>query len=225
MKFSGFTIPLLAGLLFLSSIPLSADNLLSLEVWCELQPMDFERPDADDSVSQQEAFLRLFEEARQVVSGMIYGYRFTYVPSDKTRGVSELFEVVPVAEIRQGDKNLRLVSRDVADNRLYGRFTYSLEEFQQRRRESWRTIALPAESGRGEGRLPLGEEGKKTARETALREAIRNLLRPQIFNKPREIRGEAVLIDCPHTAIAAATYIATIKVKIDIKEIVPYSIY
>jgi hypothetical protein len=225
MIFSRVSIPLLAVLLICPTSVLPADDLLSVEVWCELQPMDFEHPEADDSLSQREAFVRLFEEARQVVSGMIYGYRFTYIPSDKTRGVKEFLEVIPVAEIRQGDKNLRLVSRDVADNRLYGRFTYTLAEFQRRRRESWQTISLPAESGRGEGKVPAGLDGKTTARETAIREAVRNLLRPHIFNKPREIRGEAVLLDCPLTIISAATYQTTVTVKIDIKEIVPYTVF
>jgi hypothetical protein len=215
----------LALFLLIPGAALAADDLLSLEVWCELQPLDFEHPDANDSLSQEEAFRLLFEEARQVASGMIYGYRFTYIPSDKTRGVKEFLEVTPLAEIRTGDKNLRLVSRDVEDNRLYGRFTYTLADFQRLRRASWRTIALPAAGGRGEGRLPARLDGKKTARDQAIREAVRNLLRPQVYNKPREIKGEVLLIDCPLTSIAAATYQTTVKVLINVKEIVPYTVY
>jgi hypothetical protein len=222
--FLHFTL-LLGFFMLLPTAIIMSDDLLSLEVWCELQPMDFEHPDTNDTLNQEETFRRLFEEARQVVSGMIYGYRFTYIPLDKTRGVKEFLEVTPVAEIRQGDANLRLESRDVEDNRLYGRFTYTMEEFQSRRRESWQTITFPVASGQGEGRLPTGPEGKRTARDHAIREAVRNLLRPRIYNKPREISGEALLLDCPLTSIAAATYLTTVKIKVNIKNIVPYTVY
>jgi hypothetical protein len=225
MRFSGITLLLLTSRLLFVPGTFYAEDFLSIEVWCELQPMDFEHPDADASLDQTEAFRRLFEEARQVAGAMIYGYRFTYIPSDKARGVSELFEILPIAEIKEGDPNLKLISRDVSDNRLYGRFSYRLEAFQRTRCESWQTIVLPVAWGRGEGRVPLGGEGKRTARETAVREAVRNLLRPRLYNKPREIRGETVILENPHTNLSAGTYRTTVKVKIDIKDVIPYSVF
>ena len=101
----------------------------------------------------------------------------------------------------------------------------AMGDFQRLRRQSWKSITLPVGSGRGKGNLPDGKDGKKTAREIAIREAVRNLLRPTLFNKPREIRGEAVILECPHTIISAGTYITTVNVKIDIKEIAPYTVF
>jgi hypothetical protein len=209
--------------LFLSAFAFGQD-LLSIEIWCEVQPESF-APDADNSPNEAAAYRQLFEEARLIFSGMIYGYSFTYVPLDKTRRVPELLDIKPIAEIPAGDKNLRYVSGDIADNRLYGRFTYTLAGFQSARLESWRTIAVPAEIGRGEGKVYAGAEGKKASREQAIKEALRNYLRPRVFNKPREIRGEAVFLESPIMSLQAGTYRSTVKVKINVKEIVPYSVY
>jgi hypothetical protein len=113
----------------------------------------------------------------------------------------------------------------VSDNRLYGRFTYALQDFQVSRRESWQTIAVPASIGRGEGKVYAGAEGRKTSREQAIKEALRNYLRPRIFNKPREIRGEALFLEAPIMSLQAGAYVTSVKVKINVKEIVPYSVY
>ncbi len=210
-------------LLLLSASGAAAEDLLSIEIWTEVQPMSFS-PDADNTLNETDAYRQLFEEARLIFSGMIYGYEFAYVPSDKARGVPEFLDVKPVAEIAPGDKNLRYVTGELADNRLYGRFTYALQKFQSARRESWQTIAVPAEFGRGEGKVWSGG-GKKASREQAIKEALRNYLRPRIFNKPREIRGEALFLEGPTMSIQAGMYVSTVTVKVKIKEIVPYSVH
>ena len=176
-------------------------------------------------LTEEEAYQLVFEEARLVFSGMIYGYRFTYTPFDKTRGVEEYFALSPLAEISWGDKNLRLVYKEVSDNRLWARFVYELEKFQEARIESWQTLSIPYDMGSGEGKIILGMKEKDTAREMAVKEAIRNHLRPKILNKPREITGEVLLLEGPSTVLRAGTYSTTVKVKIDIKEIIPYTIY
>lgn len=215
---------LFPALLLLLAASAYGEDLLSVEIWCEVQPVLFS-PDADNTLHETDAYRQLFEEARLIFSGMIYGYEFTYVPSDKSRGVPEILDCKPVAEIAPGDKNLRYVSGDLADNRLYGRFTYALEQFQNARRESWQTISVPAVFGKGEGKVWAGEDGKKASREQAIKDALRNYLRPRLFNKPREIKGEALFLEGPLMILRAGTYVTTVKVKVNIKEIVPYSVF
>ena len=41
--------------------------------------------------------------ARFVMGGMIYGWKFTYTPSDLTRKVNEYFELSPIKEIDKND--------------------------------------------------------------------------------------------------------------------------
>ena len=79
---------------------------LSLRLWCELEPMVQEYEDYP--LSTEEAQRRALEEAREILSGMVYGYRFRYTPGDRVRSIEEEFLLTPVAEIRWGDPNMRV---------------------------------------------------------------------------------------------------------------------
>jgi hypothetical protein len=211
-------------LLTLAAAVLFANEFISIEIWCELEPMVDDK-ETHSPLTEEESYKLIFEEARFILSGMIYGFQFTYIPSDKTRGVEEFFEVTPIAEIPWSDKNLRLIHREISENRLYGRFTYELEPFQESRLKSWQTLTIPSAMGKGEGKINRGMREKKTAAFQAIKDAIRNFLRPRILNKPREIKGEAIFLECPESIIRAGNYSTTVKVKIDIKKVVPYTIY
>jgi hypothetical protein len=90
----------------LALVPASAysqapdDPILVVEVWSELDPLvadGGERP-----VPREVAIERLLEEATLVLSGMIYGFRFRYVPSYRAREIAEEFELEPYATIVRG---------------------------------------------------------------------------------------------------------------------------
>ena len=82
---TGFFCRVLSGaLLLLFSVGAFGEDLLSIDIWCEVQPMSFS-PDADNAPLEADAYRALFEEARLIFSGMIYGYEFDYIPLDKSR--------------------------------------------------------------------------------------------------------------------------------------------
>jgi len=204
---------------------LGAQELLNLELWTELDPIE-ENPDrAPVGISQEEAYKAVFDEARFLISGMIYGFRFTYTPSDNARGVKEYLNIEPIAQIPYGDKNLQVEATQVDITRMYVRITYLLYDHQESRRESWMSLAIPTQMGRGEGKMILGPAERLTAYSQSIKEAVRNYVRARTFNKPREIRGEALLADCPALIIHAGLYIATSRFKINIQEIVPYTVF
>ncbi|HEQ70903.1 MAG TPA: hypothetical protein ENN69_00295 [Spirochaetia bacterium] len=220
----GNILTLLLLLLWTAPFESRADGFLAIEVWCELEPIVYDQ-NAHFPLTEEEAYRRMFEEARQIFSGMIYGYSFTYIPGDRARGVKEEFILEPVAMIEWGDPNLTLIQRTYENNRFYGRFTYELAGFQEKRIASWRTIAIPTDSGKGEGQLILGLEGKRLSRVQAVKYAVRNLLRPALLNKPREVRGRVLLLEGPETVMHAGMYITNVKVKIDVTDVVPYRVY
>ena len=55
--------------------------------------------------------------------------------------------------------------------------------------------------------------------------AYRNYLRPRVSNKPREIKGEVLFLESPLMSVRAGTYVSTVKVKINVKELIPYSVF
>ena len=199
-------------------------DFLSIELFAELEPINLETVESQP-VAEETILRNLLEEARKIFSGMIYGYSFKYIPPDKSHKVNESFDYKLLGEIKWGDKNLKITRRQIIANRLYAQFVYELAPFQQERLRSWSSLLMPYAMGSGEGLLLQGALGKETSLAMAIKEALRNYLRPQIFNKPREIKGEALLMEAPLTIITAGNYCTTVKIKINLREIIPYKIY
>ncbi len=168
---------------------------------------------------------RLLEQARGVLGGMIYGYRFVYTPSDRSRGVADRFELAPLGEIAWGDPRLSVAWVRRQDRRLAARVAYEMAEFQAGRRRAWSTNILPTASGRGEHSLFGGPDARQASLTRAVEEAIRGYARGRIDNKPRELRGEVVIWEPPYTVVGPGTYITTVKVKLRIGETVPYRMF
>jgi hypothetical protein len=199
-------------------------ELLNVEVWCELEPFvggeETQYPLSKDKAAEQ-----ILKEARFIISGMIYGFSFSYIPSDKAKGVKEQFILTPLAEIPWGDKNLEIITSEENDKKLFAKVQYELEDFQISRRNAWLSTGIPTATGRGEGNLFKSYREKITSYKQAIKEAIRNLLRPKLFNKPRQVKGQALIVDAPQIFITAGKYVSSIKVKLKIQEVVPYTVF
>ncbi len=219
----GLSLALLSLLLPVSTLPAQTD-LLWVHPWCELEP--FVRVGADEyPLPRDTAARRVLEEGRILFSAMVYGYTFVYTPSDAARRVAEVFELTPVAEIPWGSERLRVGETGVEENRLSSRLSYSLSQAEMLRRASWSSGALPLSTGSGQGNLFKGYTEKITALQNAMKEAVRDHLRTRVLNKPREVRGDVVLWEDPRTIVRAGVYVTTAKVKLRVREIVPYRIF
>jgi hypothetical protein len=212
--------------LFLSTLPIHAqDSPLNLRLWCELEPMVQENEDYP--LSNEEAQRRALEEAREILSGMVYGYRFRYTPGDKVRRIEEEFLITPVAEIRWADPNMRVADAYIDDGLLFLKVSYQLEDFQAARRRAWSSNSVQVSSGVGQYSIftATSPEGKQKALQEALKNAVREALRPVIFNKPREVIGEILIWNEPHTVIQSGAYTTQAEVKLRVKEIRSYSLF
>ena len=200
-------------------------ELIALRLWCELEPMVQENEEYP--LSTEAAQKRVLEEAREILSGMIYGFRFSYTPGDETRQINEEFTVNPVAEILWGDPNMRITDAYIRDTLLFVKVYYDLEDFQFARRRAWASNSVDSSSGVGEYSVFIAPspEGKRQALQEALKNAVRNALRPVYFNKPREVTGEILIWREPHTIIQSGTYTTQLNVKLRVKEIRSYSLF
>lgn len=220
-KFRVIIFPLI---IVISSICLAEDlPLLAGEFWVELDPVIQE--DENSTLSEEEASKRLLEEAQYVFSGMIFGFSFLYTPLDRTREVDEIFELLPEAEIVWGDPALTVAEVRVSGNRKYALIRYYPHDFQKSWIEYSGSNLLSRASAYGYGDVFKGHSQKLKSIGEGIREAVRSYLRKRIFNKPKEIRGRAVLSDVPYVYIDAGRYVAKVRVKLDIREIIPYKIF
>ena len=198
-------------------------DTLTGEFWVELDPAIKE--DQSYPLTSQEAAEILLDEARFVFSGMIYGFEFEYTPYDQTRGVEEIFNLDPIAEIPWGDPALTVVQMRVSNNRRFALIRYAPKDHQIRWLQAWESNINPKATGLGKADLFKGVDEKRNAFREAIKEAVRGYLRQRILNKPKEIRGELVLADVPYVIIDAGTYLAKTEVRLRIDEVIPYRQY
>ena len=173
----------------------------------------------------EHAAKRALEDARVIFSAMIYGYRFRYVPSERARGIPEQCTLEAIAEIPWGDAGMSVQSTQVQEKMLHVKVQYTLTEFQFRRREAWGSNAVPLAAGIGTGDLFQGPQAKLTALQDAFRESVRSYLRSRTLSRPREVTGELLLWESPYTVIQEGAYVTRVKIKLFIRESVPYRIF
>lgn len=197
--------------------------ILVIELWSELDPLvadGTERP-----IPREVAIERLLDEAVFILSGMVYGFRFVYAPSDPTRRVAEQFELEPYAEIVRGDPRLEVFQTWVQDSRLYARIFYTLDEQQRGWYRGWTSAANASASGTGVAPFIAGPAAKPRAARDAIRMAIRNHARGLEFNRPRRISGAVLVSDAPRTVVRDGNYETRISVLLQIDSIVRYENY
>ena len=204
--------------------PADAPDRLFARPWIELEPLVRIGP-GPYPIPVPVAEKSLLEEGRTLVSGMIFGWDFSYTPGDKARRVEEDFVLTPVAMVPWGSPRLRVTETEVTDSRLWARISYVLDEEESRRRAAWDSNTAALSTGRGTAELQLGDAARTKARESAIRDAIRRSLDTRYLNKPREITGEVVLWTDPDVLVRSGTYTTTVTIKLLVRELVPYRIF
>ncbi|WP_428770695.1 hypothetical protein V1L52_02335 [Treponema sp. HNW] len=159
-----------------------------------------------------------------MLEGLIYGWKFSYTPSDKLRGVSEFFSVEALIPIASDE---RLSFTDVhyrsEGARLECWAEYRLSPDMIHRRERYKTSAYRSIHGKGEAPLIDGGEGIKEACRQALKDAVRSYARTFVKNKPKEINGTVLLTDLPRYYIKSGKYRADLDFFLFVSKIEEYT--
>ena len=201
----------------------AAENRLVGEFWAELQPMV--RPDADFGARREAVVRQMLEEAQWTFSGMIYGYRFSYTPFDRRRGVDEQFILEPIAAIPWGDPALTVLATRQEGGRHLAQLQYVMVDHQVRRHAAWQSRSVSRSAGAGQASLWPGVEQKQRAVEDAVRMAVRERLRVMSPNKPAAAEGRVVLAAPPRIWMLSGAYHASVQVRMDVDEIRHYELF
>jgi hypothetical protein len=203
--------------------PAAGDDRLFIRPWVELEPIF--RIEPEYPIPLEKAGQWVLEEARTLLSGMVYGWTFSWTPSDASRKVADRFELVPVAEIPWGSDRLAVRQTRVEEARLFAQVFYTMNPAERLRRESWAGAVVDAATGAGEAPAMKGRQAKAEALANAIKDAVRNQLHTRILNKPHQIRGEVVLWEDPQVWVTSGAYHAVAKIRLRVVEIVPYRIF
>lgn len=235
----------------LAQQPSQAEQLRVL-IWSELDsfPGSFEEADGEssqtvqtDAVPQDMAEssdnpyvaekLRLFghaiARAKQVtpflLSGMLSGWKFDYVPSDRTRRVQEIFEFEEVTPFNREMNPISYRNPEPLDNKLVCWAYCDRTQTQQLSYRRWNSISHPKIRGKGKASVEDEFEGIKKACEEAVKNGVREYWRIYEKNKPKEISGKVLLIGAPRIYISEGQYIADLEFFLETDTIVKYTYY
>ena len=182
-------------------------------IWAEIDAYPGTQAAANDVDEQEFSYpiARIKETVPFLVEGLVYGWKFTYVPSDKTRGVEEFFEVEPIQNLKEGQQKdggtIEYSSVWIENNRFNCWVDYTRTDYQVQVYNLWASIQNPTIQGRGYGDLSKGFEGIKEAAQDALKNAVRDYYRNLIKNKPKEISGSVLLRKTPLLGIDSGRYV------------------
>lgn len=172
--------------------------------------------------SAEEMIDELLAEMRFVFGGMIYGFSFTYVPSDTERSVDEIFELAALGEIPPGDRNMSVYQTRKDSTAVYAMARYDLAEYQKNWVLYWDSEAFPTFDGRGRAQFIKGVSSRIDAIREGIKEAVRGYLRKRIYNKPKKITGCVRIDEVPYIVVDSGDYLAKVRVTMDIDEIEEY---
>ncbi len=220
------------ALLFISSafsaqaqVP-SFEKKIRIPVWAELDAYP-ELAEAADTASglYDYPIKSIRRVAPFLISGMVYGWKFVYVPSDKARGVEEYLEVTEILNINDTDEKITYTSPWIQNNRLNCWCEFNRSEAQIQNYRMWNSIQHPVIQGRGSGSLSTGFDGIREAAEDALKNAVREHFRSRIKNKPKEIRGSVLIKDSPTVGISSGRYVLNLDFFLEYGRILEYTQY
>ena len=199
-------------------------RIMRVPVWAFLegQPGTMEGDNTSPFLPPKEA---LQEVSRFLLTGMSYGWEFSYTPSDKRREVKEVFEIKAIKDLKITKEKIKIQEVRIKYPYVYCWAEYNLSNDELARQTSWQNLKYKSIKGRGEGLRKNETEGVKTAYTNAIKDAITGYARKIQKNKPKEIIGEVMIKSSPRLFCSSGLFKAEIELFINIKEIVPYTAF
>ncbi|MGF7110300.1 hypothetical protein [Treponema pedis] len=222
------------GFIFLFSLLCFADSysgsskdtavIVRSPVWVflETEPGSFDGKTKDAELPPKEA---LKELSGHILGGMTYGWKFSYTPYDKKRGVKEFFEIVPIVQIEKNDKNIVITDVKIKYPFCYCWVEYKISEAQAVRMKFWKSISHKTVKGRGTGERSDELKGVYNAYTEAVKNAVREYARKVIKNKPKELIGELLIKENPRLYVESGLFKAELELYLNIEKIVPYTVF
>ena len=198
-------------------------------IWAEVDAYPGTQEAADDVDAEEYSYpiARIKETVPFLIEGLVYGWNFTYVPSDKTRGVEEYFEIEAVQKLADGQKNdggtIEYSSVWIENNRFNCWVDFTRTDHQVQTYNLWASIQNPTIQGRGYGDLSKGFEGIKEAAVDSVKNAVRNYYRNLIKNKPKQITGAVLLRKTPLLGIDSGRYVINLDFFLECGKIEEYT--
>lgn len=161
-----------------------------------------------------------------ILSGMVYGWKFEYVPYDKARGVQEYFEFSPVRELNEEElQSIKYAKPWIEDSILNCWVEFKRSDTQIHIYKGWESVLHPRIKGEGYAFLSDGFDGIRAACGESLKMAVRNYERKWIKTKPKEISGTVLIKEPPKIGVDAGRYKVTLDFFMQTDKIIEYKTF
>ncbi len=225
-KFSLFLILWLFGSVYMEAQTPSIIQKIRFPLWAELDAYP-ELVNKENLTEDQFAYpiSRIRQIAPFLINGMVYGWHFVYVPSDKARGVEEFLEITEIQKVDFSVNKIVYTSPFVTEERMNCWCEYTRDAAQIQNYYLWSSIQNKTIHGRGSGSIKKGFDGIKEASENAVKNAVREHFRAIIKNKPREISGDLLIRNLPTIGIVSGQYVINLDFFLESDRIKVYTQY
>jgi hypothetical protein len=183
-------------------------------------------------VPDVEAAASILEEACWTFAGMIWGFDYSYTPSDKVRAIDERFDIRPRSPEAIAAMRLQAASARLEGSTLLVTVEFYPEASARTELASWKTVSAAAQ---GLGSAPMlaatatgpksQVEARREATTVAIREALRAYLRTVTHNKPREVLGSFSFYAPPRIFARDGSWVSIVRLYTRVDQILSYGAY
>ncbi len=206
---------------------LAQDERIQVMLWADLDAYP-ETAAAEKEAHPSDAVFdypvrRLKELAPYLITGMVYGWNYSYTPSDRLRGVSEYFESTEIYPLGDAVRNIVYKTPWIENNRLYSWVEFTRSEPMIKYLDYWKSIVHPRIHGTGNGKVMDGFDGVQSACREAVKNAVREYYRQVIKDKPKKITGKVLISGVPRLGMDSGRYVVELDFFLETGTIIKYT--
>jgi len=164
--------------------------------------------------TKTDAVMYAKREIFEFLSGMIYGYNFTYKVENKINNTKGYFDIAPIGKINEKDPNLTLSQVEESQISIRIQAEYRLSENQKKYMSGFKSVLSKMAGGESSESWADDWSKRLEVYKNALENTILNAARKSIKSRPLYVKGKILLEDSPKFFIKSGEWRCIIKAHI-----------
>ncbi|HNZ26520.1 MAG TPA: hypothetical protein PLG34_09135 [Spirochaetota bacterium] len=161
--------------------------------------------------TKTDAILYAKREIFEFLSGMIYGYNFTYKVENKINKTKGFFDITPIGRINEKDPNLTLSQVEESQISLRIQAEYRLSDSQKKYMSGFKSVLSKMGGGESSESWANDWSARLDVYKDALENTILNGAKKTIKSRPLYVKGKILLEDSPKFFIKSGEWRCIVK--------------
>lgn len=164
--------------------------------------------------SREDAVGYAKQEILEYLSGMVYGYRFTYKVENKVNNRKGFFDLEPVARLKNDDFNLTLRQFSESPLMIKVQAQYRLNDQQKVYIQAFKSSIAVMSQGSSTDSWVGDWDIRLSVYEDAIRDGVLNAARKKYKSRPHYLKGRILLAESPNFSVIEGQWRAVLKIHI-----------